>query len=101
MSENKPRPMLDADLRFDPTYSRQRFVARYIIGALINKLRGRTGMFYGEQSPQSLADQAEKICREEGILPTPDDLKHAPACPANRWASQMLPTAPCNCGAVR
>lgn len=31
----------------------------------------------------------------------PDDLHHAPACPANRWSGVELVIRPCTCGAAR
>ena len=30
----------------------------------------------------------------------PDDLHHAPCCPANRWSGVELVLRPCNCGAA-
>lgn len=95
----EPREAIATDLEHDPTFEAQRHVARYLIGLLINELRGVRPMGANYTQAQVL-DQAELIARRYGIIAPPDELKHAPMCPSNLWAGQMIPQAPCNCGAT-
>lgn len=93
------REAIAGDLEFDPTFAHQRSVTPFIIGMLINHLRDRRPPFAKEYDNLAVADDAEKVCRKLGILPPPDGLHHAPACPANLWSGQVLPISPCTCGA--
>lgn len=95
------REMIPGDLDYDPTFAYQRSVTPFIIGMLINRLRGRRHPFAKEYDDKVIADDIEAVCRNLGILPPPDGLHHAPMCPANLWGRGVLPIAPCSCGAGR
>ena len=93
------REAIKTDFEHDPTFKTQRHIARYLIGLLINELRGVRPM--GVNYTQKMVlDQAEQVARQYGIIAPPDELHHAPMCPSNQWCGQMIPQAPCNCGAA-
>lgn len=90
-----------ADLEHDPSYERQRKIGRFLLGAAINRLRGR-GYFEDTDrwTDETLGAALAHVAIEEGIILF-DDLHHAPICPANNFHRARLPTAPCTCGATR
>lgn len=94
-----PREAIWEDFEFDPTHKRKLMVARYLVGMLLNQMRGCRPMFAPVINDGDLADQAEALGRRFGLIAKPDGLKHAPACPANLWAGMNLPSGPCSCGA--
>ena len=72
----------------------------YMLGIAINRLRGRRTLFEPDLSNELIADAIEQAALKDGLF-TLDELHHAPACRANRWSGQLLPTGPCTCGARR
>ena len=89
-----------ADLEFDPSYKRQRELARIMLGIAINALCGGRTVFTSDQPIEDIGKELKKLALAEGIVWF-DDFHHAPACPANNWSRQQLPTGPCTCGAER
>lgn len=72
----------------------------HLLGIAINRLRGRVSLFEPEFTNRQIADALETAGIQRGLFDL-DDLHHAPACRANRWSGQCLPTGPCTCGAAR
>lgn len=72
----------------------------YMLGIAVNRLRGRTTLFEPDFTNKQIADAIEQAATKDGLFVL-DDLHHAPACRANRWDGQCLPTGPCTCGARR
>lgn len=100
MVQDVARPMLPEDLDFDPSYSRQRLAARYLLGLAINALRGSRLVWEDKPDFKRLADQIQNAAEVNGILAF-DEFHHAPLCRANHWHHAHLPTGPCTCGAAR
>lgn len=96
----EPRKAIAEDFDHDLTFKRQRMVAGYLIGALINAAEGGRPVWENPPDIKALAKQAKQVALEMGIV-SYDEWHHAPMCPSNNWGKQMLPTAPCNCGAAR
>lgn len=95
-----PREAIWEDLDVDTANRRKLMVARYLVGLMLNQLRGVRPLLAPVINDLDLADQAEKVGRLFGIIAPPDELHHAPACPANLWSGMHIPSAPCNCGAA-
>lgn len=87
------------DLEHDPSYERQRLVARYLLGIALNRLpRERPARRLFERAQPPTRDELIAVALREGIVEyTP--WHHAPCCPSNDWSHAMLPEGPCNCGA--
>ncbi len=94
------REAIPEDFDFDPTFKRQRFIVRFLLGAALNRYPKlpEARLFDSRRPPtrQELIDVAIR----EGIV-WYDEWHHAPMCPSNNWGKQLLPEAPCNCGAER
>jgi hypothetical protein len=101
MSASSGRVAIPEDLEFDPEYKRQRMMARYLLGVALNRYpkdRPEQRLFQRTQPPTR--DELVAVALREGLVEyTP--WHHAPLCPSNDWSMQMLPEAPCNCGAER
>jgi hypothetical protein len=96
MSERKAIP---EDIEFDPTYRRQRLLARYALGLAINALRGARPCWADAPDQKKVADMLQAAAVENGIIVF-DDFHHAPMCRANHWHFASMPTGPCTCGAA-
>lgn len=94
--------MIPEDLDFDQSYKRQRTLAAYLLGMAINTARG-TGHMRSpsafKEHHQKYLEQIEAMARANGII-TFDDLHHAPCCAANHYERMVMPSGPCNCGAL-
>ena len=95
------REAIPEDLEFDPTFKRQRRVARYLLGIALNRLpeaRPEQRLFERTQPP-TRAELVAVALREGLVSYTP--WHHAPLCKSNDWSRTMLPEGPCTCGAER
>lgn len=93
-----PREMLFEDI--NPAGLERRFkLSGYLLGAAINRLRGRHPAWFKPVTPEALADRLEELALAEGIIVL-DEWHHAPACPSNNWHKRMMPIAQCSCGAA-
>lgn len=93
------RKAVPEDLEHDPTFARQRQLSAHLLGIAINTLMGRRSLFQAEQSPEEIGKVLRDFALSEGLVAF-DEWHHAPACHANNWSRQMLPTGPCTCGAA-
>lgn len=93
------RVAIPEDIEFDPTYRRQRRVARYLLGIALNRLpRERPEQRLHERTQAPTRDELVAVAIREGLVEyTP--WHHAPLCPSNDWSKMMLPEGPCTCGA--
>jgi hypothetical protein len=95
------RAAIAEDFEFDPTYSRQRRAASYLLGIALNMGRRRGHM----REPETVEDRMKQLDLVEqmavtfGII-TFDEFHHAPLCDANHWHKKRMPTGPCSCGAA-
>ena len=90
---------LAEDIEYDPEHTRQRQIARYLLGIALNRYpRERPERRLFERTQPPTRDELVAVAlREELVEYTP--WHHAPTCPANDWEHQMLPEGPCTCGA--
>lgn len=88
------------DINHNPEHKRQREIARWLIGTLVNALGGARPVWEDNPNFRKLAKDAAEIALREGLV-FYDEWHHAPMCRANNWSRQMLPSGPCSCGAER
>lgn len=95
------RKAIPEDIEYDPAHRRRRLIARYLLGVALNRYpRERPEPRLFERIQPATREELVAVCLREGLVEyTP--WKHAPLCPSNDWDKQMLPEAPCNCGAER
>lgn len=95
------REAIPEDIEYDPEHRRKRLVARYLLGVAINRYPlGQPEPRLHERTRPATRGELIAVALREGLVEyTP--WHHAPACPSNDWSKQMLPEAPCNCGAER
>jgi hypothetical protein len=102
MTETRARVGIPEDLDHDPTFARQRRVAKYLLGIAINRCpleQPERQRFYRDHRVLT-RNELIAIALREGIVEfTP--WHHAPTCPSNDWSKTMLPEGPCTCGAER
>jgi len=94
------RQGIPEDLEHDPTFSRQRQLAAWLLGTAINALRGGRLVWDDPPDKRKIADEIQEIALRNGIVAF-YEWHHAPMCPANNWSKAMLPRGPCTCGAAR
>lgn len=90
---------LPEDIDYDPEHKRQRQIASWMIGRLLNVARGRF-FFDAPRDASAELDAFEIVAVQMGIL-TFDERHHAPKCPANHFHHTRMPDGPCTCGAAR
>lgn len=85
------------DIEHDPEHRRQRAIARWMVGRLLNVARG--SYFFDEPADREKElNMIEQWGLEQGIIAF-DEWHHAPKCPANHFHHQRMPDGPCTCGA--